>query len=267
MKIKAGNFEGLRKGMKASTGKGGRKGGGSFSVKGFYLYTAMTPVVFNQINYVPTPGSGTTPDAVWEPGKKISSSQVGGGAEFDIPIGGSFAISPGFHYRKLSYPQPVENDYEVDKMQPFVKSSGTPSSMGGYLNAYYVATSSSSFRLDLGMGIDYEMSSLSFRANLVDDDAGTETEMVNVTSKANAISARLVGNGTLLLASSFGLIFGVNALVPLTVSSSFSATIEDRHIATDDESLAIAQSDLKNALGHKKNSFGLEIMAGLRLLF
>ena len=218
-----------------------------------------SPFTYKQITYK-APDGTATPSTLWAPGKAPSTALFSFGGQIGIPIGKS-AVNLGARMRTFSPPSSVDTDYTVGVQNPYANTAVTAKSFGGWLDYQLIhkaMTPSLFFNFLPGLDLDY--STVSVTATKKNDNAPDSGSIVTATSKLMVVSLRLGANMDIFFGKSFGLTIGGTALLPLApLSPATSASFP----TGEDRGLADPVTDLKTALGHKKNSLGLEALAAV----
>ncbi len=252
-----------------SDGSDGAEGGSSKSASGKmpmgllgrYLYTIAAPSTFKRNGYV-VPVS-KTPSTLWKDEGTVSDSGLGFSLAFAIPVS-KYAIIPGFRYRVASVE--VISDYASDRRDPYVSTLTTASNLGLFADFQFLRMPLGSIALfNMSSGLDIDASTVTFKAEKRDDTGATPTTPIaTATSKLTVLSLRVSGGLDFMFGKSFGVSSGLNVLLPLAAfGASFSSKMED----SEKRGVEDPQTDLKNAVGHKKNGFGAEFYLGPSLYF
>lgn len=244
-------------GMEATPGADGGGGGGSSlsKLKFVYILSPMMTTNYQKLSYF-RPIDGTE-ETLWEPTGPQSNSFLGFGAEFELGLSGGSSIGIGGrmkYFREFS----AQADY-AETENPYAETSIAASAMGFWLDYYFLNFGS----IRMGTGLDVDMSTVSFAAAQKTDD-GEENLIAQATSKLTTMSLR-----TLLVYDAYldpvGLSFGVNFLLPLSASGGTVTEVTDEN-ATKLPNVD-PDEDLAFSLGHKKASFGLEVIIGTYIAF
>ncbi len=223
----------------------------------------MSPSTFNSVGYYATP-TGTPVTTLWEPDGPVASTLVGGAIQGAFPVGG-MAIIPGFRYRTF-VPNRVDTDYVNKILNPFVSSLTTATAIGLFTDLRYLnVPMGSTFSFFSTGGLDIDMSSLSFKATKKYDTGATEDSSVaSAKSSLTVVSLRAGGGFNLIPFKPFGASFGINIILPVVeFGKKFSGTIEE----TETKGLTDPEGNLKAAIDHKKNKFGLDAQLSILLAF
>jgi hypothetical protein len=256
-----------------SDGSDGAEGGSSKSasgkmpmgVLGRYIYTIAAPSTFKKNGYVvPT---SKTPSTLWKDEGAVSDSALGFSLAFAIPVS-KYSIIPGLRFRSLASVE-VLSDYASDRRDPYVSTLTTASNLGLFADFQFLrmplgSTASIAF-FSMSSGLDIDASTVTFKAEKRDDTGATPTTpLASATSKLTVLSLRVSGGLDILFEKFIGLSSGLNVLLPLTAfGASFSSQMED----SEKRGVEDPQTDLKNAVGHKKSGFGAEFYLGLSMHF
>ena len=124
------------------------------------------------------------------------------------------------------------------------------------IDSYFFTMPFGPISMRLGAGVDYDMSTINFKATEIDTTAGTSTEEFTATSELSVIALRLLVDTRYDL-DMFSLGFGLDLELPLmengpTISSS------------GDEA---EQEEFTTALGHTKSGFAVGITIDAAIQF
>ena len=245
-----------------------RSGGGAPKGTPFRLWlladpAPASPFTYKQITYK-APDGTATPSTLWAPGKAPGLALFSVGGQIGIPIGKS-AINLGARMRTFSPPSSVDTDYTVGVQNPYANTAVSAKSFGGWMDfqlMHKAMTSNLFFNFLPGLDLDY--STVSVTATKKNDNGPDSGSIVTATSKLMVVSLRLGANIDVFFGKSFGLTIGGTALIPLApLSPALTASFP----TGEDRGLADPVTDLKTALGHKKNSLGLEALAAVFVAF
>jgi len=222
-----------------------------------------SPFTYKQITYK-APDGTATPSTLWAPGKAPGLAIFSFGGQIGIPIGSS-AINLGARMRTFSPPSSVDTDYTVGVANPYANTAVSAKSFGGWMDyqLMHKAISPTLF-FNFLPGLDLDYSTVSVTATKKNDNAPDSGSIVTATSKLMVVSLRLGANVDVFFGKSFGLTIGGTALIPLApLSPALTASFP----TGEERGLADPVTDLKTALGHKKNSIGLEALAAVFFAF
>ena len=221
-----------------------------------------SPTTFNSVGYLAS--ESETPTTLWESDAPVAATMIGAALQVGFPVG-SMAILPGFRYR-MFVPNRVDTDYFPKRLNPYISSLTTATAIGLYTDLRYANVQMGpTFGFFGTGGLDIEMSSLSFKSTKKDDTgAAPETPMASAESSVTVVSLRAGGGFNLIPFKPFGASLGLNLILPVAeFGKKFSGTIEQ----TETKGLADPGDDLKAAIGHKKNKFGLDAQLSILLAF
>jgi hypothetical protein len=246
---------------------GGAKGGGykgkksPFRVWGLFNPAIATPAVYKKISYL-APASEPA-DTLWSADADVKSAIMGFGLQVGIPMG-SFSLNPGFRYRSYTG-SVVDADYVPQRENPYASVEQSATALGFWLDfQYYRMPMGSIMWLNMTSGLDADMSTVNVKAQKIDDDAGTESSIVDATSKLTVLSLRFGAGLDILFTKSFGMQAGLNLIVPVAeFGKAFSGSFAD----DEGRGLSDPGADLEAALAHKKGGVGIDATLGLVLAF
>jgi len=228
-----------------------------FKIWGLYIPALATPSAYNKLAYA-APAAEPAP-TLWSTDKKAASALVGFGLAIGIPVG-PFSINPGLRYRKYT-PSQVDYDYDPNKPNPYVRVEEQATSYGLYTDFQYFRTAMTpSLSLNLTVGGDIDMSTVTFKATKLDDTNSSEVLISSATSKLSVFSLRFGGSFDYLFLKSFGVTAGLNFLLPL---AQFGKGFSGKQATDQARGVADPDADLKSALAHDKNSIGYELSLGV----
>lgn len=226
-----------------------------------YSPALATPAVYNKLGYEAP--SNETPDTLWDDDKKTASTLFGVNLQVGIPLG-AFSLNPGFRYRKFT-PSVVDSDYIPQRENPYVSTEQTASATGVWVDFQFFRipfSGASSFWMS--SGVDMDMSTVTLKATKKDDSGQTpSSEIAKADSKLTVISLRVGAAADIVFAKVFGVSIGTTIMVPLSETAKFSGDLSEGEARGQ----ADAGDDLKESLGHKKNSAAYEISLGGVLAF
>jgi len=221
-----------------------------FPLKALYLFSPMTVTSHRKLIYKPSS------ETLWSSQSRAVVSPLGLGLEtkaslFKLPL--AFGMRFKHHITSDSYVNLSDTDT--------VKTSISELSLGAYSEVLLLSKLLSIGTLNLGAGIDGDVSSVRVIA-----DKKTET---GVTPFADARS--LLGVAAIRTSASFeipmnpiGFVAGLNLMLPLfQLFNAAAATVSSDPLPTG-KGLGL---DLKDSLDHKKNQLALELFAGINVLF
>ncbi len=234
----------------------------------FSLWMGWSPVLsspstFNSVGYYATP-SGSPITKLWEADEPVNTTLIGATLQAGFPFG-SMAVIPGFRYR-MFIPSRVDTDYTFKVLNPYVSSLTTANAIGLFTDLRYVNIPMGSMFGFFGTGgLDIEMSSLSFKSKKKDDTGATqETPIASAKSSVTVVSLRTGGGFNLVPFKPFGASLGINLILPVAeFGKKFSGNIEQN----ETQGLQDPGGNLKAAIGHQKNKFGLDAQLSILLAF
>ncbi len=229
-------------------------------IRAVYNGTIMGPTSYAKAGYVaPATPSNPASKPLWETGAAESKAFLGAGLGVSIPIG-SFALNPGFRWRSY-LSSTLSTDYDPVVKTRYAEITQSMSALGLWLDMTVFRVSG----LSVDAGIDMEMSTVDFKANLIDEKTGSSADLTSATSKLNVVSLRTGIDFDLLIFGPAGLTFGLDLLVPLVeMGRKFSSTHDGDGFANNNANVA---SDLQASLAHKKNSFAFDFSLGVAVGF
>ncbi len=235
------------------------------NIKFGYLFTAMSPTSYNNVLYNAPTNSTQSLDSLWKKDAAVSSSVIGAFGEGEFAVGQSYAVAIGLRYIINSATNAV-SDYNISEPTKFVESTQSGSAIGFYTDFTFLDVSfTPSFFWRLSSGLDFEMSSVAYEAIQKDDSGSENSTIATYKSSITTASLRLGTNLNLLAIGPIGFVLGTNLLVPLAEFGK-SSTAD----VTDPQTSQISvqgDTDLINAVDHKKSSFAAQVVLGTYLSF
>ena len=226
-----------------------------------YNPALLAPTGYNRLQRaIP---AGGTPTTIWESAGPNSMSLVRFSLSAGIPLG-DYGVHSGLRVENQVYT--VDSDFIGGNRDRFASTTESVSTFGLWLDGkVYDSTIGQSLEWYLTSGLDFERSTLQFNSDH-EDESGTfpSFTIATATSTVNTISLRFGFGADYMLAKNYGLHFGSQMYLPLTaLGQSFEGST-----GSELESIpADPGEDLKSALAHTKNSFGLDLEFGLTLAF
>lgn len=223
----------------------------------------ISPSKFNSVGYYATP-SETPVTKLWELDEPIAKTIAGAAIQAAFPVGG-IAVVPGLRYRIFT-PNRVDTDYTPNVLNPYVSSLTTATAMGFFTDIRYLNVPMGSMFGFFGTGgLDVEMSSLKFKATKKDDTGATpETTLASADSSITVLSLRTGAGLNFIPFKPFGASLGLNVIFPVAeFGKKFSGKVE----ATETKGLQEPGDNLKAAIAHQKNKFGLDAQLSVLLAF
>ena len=266
----------IKKGMEAKFeggGKGGKSGaaGGESNYSAFrayYLFTPSTPATINAVSYKAPTATGAS--TLWAKEQQSRSSLIAGGGALEFPIGSSMGMDVGLRYRLYFKGGGFigEADHEAGDTTEYVRTEQNASALGFFFDFFFLRTTFSGLKYQLGSGLDFDQTSATFKATLINESTNAQSSIMTGTSKLMVVSLRIPNTLTFQMGS-FGIGTHLNILLPIAaVGASDSYTPGTDTNFTD---LAggkdTAADDIKTAIGLKKNSLGLETGIHIAILF
>ncbi len=225
-----------------------------------YIYTVLSPSVYSLLLYDFVNAPTGMP---WKEYKKDTSAMAGAALSGEIPVSKSLALSMGLRYRKFDG-QILKADYDPAQRAQYIETKHSMMAYGLWTDLYFLNLAlSPSFNLRFSGGLDLDVSTANFTATLCDDRSPITEEIASADSKGlKVISLRLGSEFTMAISKPMAIHLGLNALIPaFAMASSFSAQFAD---SINDEN---REETLKEKIGHKKASFGAEVIVGAQLFF
>ena len=116
--------------------------------------------------------------------------------------------------------------------------------------------------LRFGAGLELDYSTLKFSATRMDSTHYTSPlKIARTYSQNHTVSLRIANEAFYSLRSTFGFFFSLNILVPI-ISYSPPPSSGFANVSAEDEERR--KDDLRESINHKKNSFGIEMLLGVR---
>jgi hypothetical protein len=262
--------EGATKPAKGAKGKAGKMAKDAsaakkspFRVWAGYTPGIATPAAYNKVQYEAT----GAPDTAWKSEGTVSQALFGFGLQLGIPVG-SYSFNPGFRYRTYR-PSLIDTDLTSGTLVPYVTTEQSATAMAMFFDFQFMRIPfGQTFAMNLTSGLDYDMSTVTLKSTIKKEDGATSGDpFAKATSKLNVVSLRAGAGFDLMFLKSFGAFFNLNLLVPLVeLGKSFSGGFEGDpaqapKLSTD------PSDDMKAAIGHKKNSLGIDVVVGAVLAF
>jgi|GEM_PF-1545455 len=229
---------------------------------GLRLVTApgVGPVSIAKVAYVP-PAIGATDVSLWKSSnKRIGSEIVSVGAEYDHPGYGLFGIryvTYGDLSSQFASTLILQTDYDSTNRQLYVEAAHSMTAYGSYYDYMILRPAAGARRgFRVSAGVDFLTSVAKVEADLHDDSDGSSSSLATLKSTLSVVSLRTGVEFAQRFGKALEMGIGVRALVPL-----IEAGLQQTSMITDNNSLKSLdeQSDIKNALDHKKSSFGILI--------
>ena len=217
----------------------------------------MVPAPYKKLSYDADPKVAKYD---WKDNGSTALNISGAGAEFEFATGPvSIALGGRFRY---FFDFISTADYgQGQRAAVYVELKESGSSFGTWLDVHFLeaAMGKTSF-FKMGLGIDYDASTVTLLATQKDDDKKIlDTEIINATSKASIIGIRIPLNLSFFF-DPVGINLGIIPIVPVSGTSVLSATFAGQPDDTQSEKL-------KLALAHQKASFAADITLGLFAAF
>jgi len=272
-KVRVKNKKKLRKIKKGYTadimGGGGRgKSRGKFmSLKGVATPAIISQSTYNKVVYAApdTDNDTDTVETLWDSSEAAGSALFSVGAEIELL---KMGIAVGVRAVRKFSDFKAESDYSKANANQFVLSTLTASSLGFYLDYYFMKPKPKKKGLKVGAGIDVDMSTLNLTVVQQEDEVEATTDIYTISSTLTVISLRVPLIFDVPLGAA-GINVGVNLLIPISGDTpAMTADANDANTArypgaNDEEKTAFTQTDLLKSIGHSKNSFGAEAVVGL----
>lgn len=243
---------------------GSASGGSSFFIRGLYIASFASPAQFSTVSYeAPTEST----DSLWKSDGQAGGGLVGLGIEGSMRIMGDFLVSAGLRFRQtckldLSCSFGSDADYVAGDSTQFARTSHEGNAFGLWSEFLYILNIGQGHNLFLGGGLDFEQSSLSFKATQINDASGEESSIASASSSVLVVSLRLTPKYELALGP-LALHVGLPLYIPImALSESFSGTVDD----PNKELFADAPGDLEGAINHGPGGFGVELQLGMSFL-
>lgn len=249
------------KALKLADGNSKDKGLYSY-FKGFYVYSAMTPIGYSGLLY---DSSDAANQKYWKEEKNCRNSLIGFGAGSDVPLNDRWTISPGIRYRVME--EFVGEAAISDSISNIVIETRTKmSALGLWLDVglwqYPQIPPDTGAGYRFGTGLDIDYSTMKFTATKMDKKNKIASSKFATAYGTSIIpSLRITNEIFYSFRGTFGLFISINALVPITeIGRKFNLNFDD----VDETTIENRKKDLEDALGYKKNPFALEILLGVR---
>ncbi|MEY4630308.1 MAG: hypothetical protein RIQ81_428 [Pseudomonadota bacterium] len=233
----------------------------------FYSGMGLGVASISKVGYK-APGSGETGVKLWESqSTPVNFEKIGFGAEFETSRAGTF----GFRLAVMGDAKPqfastliLETDYDQTNRQKYVSSEHTHTVMGIYYDYAFLQPAPSKSGLRIFSGLDLVNSVAKFTGILKNEADSSDTEIATLDSTLSVISLRTGLEFLLRFGRTFEMGLGLRLAVPLAgIGLKQETTINDPNIAKSSDE----QKDLKDALTHKKNTFGAVIPLSMSIAF
>ena len=264
VRVKKSRYRKVRRGMEARIASGG--GGGSFSksdIKLFHIYGHVAPTTFKKLTFKPLE-TNAQPDTAWKQiGDASAAIFPSFGGELNIPMGGmAFGLGGRFRGRYFS----SEADYD-NQPQNFMETIIQENAFGGWLNLYYNNINLGGLYLQMGLGLDADISSLTISLTQKSDE-GAENPVFDGTQTLTSLAVTSTNYLHIALGGGFGLILGLKLQMPV----SGEASVMEGEPMVDTEVIKASGSldpieDLQASLGYQKSGFAFALHSGIILLF
>jgi len=221
----------------------------------------LTPATYNNIDFLaPTTGSST----LWESSSTTQSILVPPGFGLEVELLRTGLVA-GFRFGL--YPSASQpNQYDSTQTNLSLTSDITATEIGAYIDYIYLRR----WSLNFGLGIDFDMTKVTFSGTETDENDGSvNTEVYSATSSLNVISLRLpvtykYSFGHFGIAGTLALLLPLYAMGP-TASVTTPTTPTSLRLAEPNYTSIVSDqdADLKDSLAHKKASFAVDFALGI----
>lgn len=233
----------------------------TLALRPLYVGSIMTPATYNTVTY----SASSNADTNWESKETRSSAIFGFGLEVEYLFGSSSGIAFGVKYRpycKLDFTcvSISDTDYSAENGSLYVQSEQSAESIGVYLDYVYMIKLSKGSSLNLGGGLDFDMSSVSLSSKQLDDNSDANNPVASASSSLSVISLR-INPSYVVFFDPIGITIGLPILIPLTTTgASFSGEVTDESAAAR---VTDPVADLEASIDHKNGSVGLDLVLGI----
>lgn len=257
VRVKKKFIKKIRKGFSAEVEGGGggssSSSGSMLAIRGFLGGSYLLPASATAPAYAASTASSGGP--FWESGTERGTGVMVGGEVEYVPL----SIAAGFRYFVMSPVWKVEMDYS-DTATEYVYLEQSQSSMGFWAD-YLYPLNMGGMTLNVGGGLDIEMSTVRFEALQMTDGSDESANLAQGTSSVTAIGLRVpvrldVPMGGIILNVGGALVIGLSG----TPAISFASESEDPN-ATD---LAKYEEEFAAALAHGAG-FGVMGSIGIQM--
>ena len=229
--------------------------------------SSLLPFSYNQISYLPP--ESTPPNSLWQSTKVVSSGlfpppYLGITADIGIPLGAR-GISLGLRYQVFQTSL-IQSNYDPTTFEPYVSTEVKAKAIGLWADFLaYRKQLSQRFAFNVLSGLDFDSVAVTVAATkLTDGPPATSSPIVTAEGKLNIISLRAGARADIKLFSVVGVSLGATALIPLFAPTN---TLTANFADGEGRDLEDPITDLKTALGLKKNSFGFEALINTYVSF
>ena len=235
-----------------------KKSGLGLYVKANYIMTPLSASSYNVMVYN-TPYSGDTVDTMWTDQGTGGQSFIGFGGEVGYFLKMVY-LAGGVKYKLIS-DQAIDSNYG-DNEAEFAQTITGASSLGFYFDALYPVLSKGKIEVNVGGGLDIDMSSVTVTSTqLSDDDPSIAEPLYTIDSSGMIISLRIRAEGNYEIMKNLSLSAGGVLLVGVTGAPTASVVADDPNV--DQLSADITpEEDAQIALNHTAG-FGAEIVLGV----
>lgn len=232
-----------------------------------YIYTAVSPNAYNKVFFQPGPEEedGAYPTA-WQT-KPNSGVPVGGYMEFALGVGEKQWFDIGLRYRAHKVTGILTN--YIDRAgynSNYVSTSMNMTAFGLYFDYGFwrYSTPSNNFGFGISSGLDLDFAKIALKSKREND-----AEVAKLDSSLSTASLRIGLVSDLVAVQPFGLVAGLNLIVPLAEFGKKSdATVAADPLTTEKVGDEKARNeDLIESLDHQKNSFAAEIFISTFISF
>lgn len=220
-----------------------------------YLLSPVTPSKYNVLTYKAPTTTGV--ESLWSKDRASSFAPFGANLEFGFGMLGSKAAI-GIKYRSFKG-YAIKTDYSSSDASQFAETTTDGTSFSAYFDYFYLSTSLGTFGLDVGSGLDFDMSSVSMTSQLKNDAGTQDTTIYDVSSSASLISLRVLSANLNIDLDPLGFTLGTSILIPVSSSTSTNADVNDSQIDQLDNNVT-AINDVSNMLDHTNSSVGIELV-------
>ncbi len=224
---------------------------GATNIKIGYVLSPVTPSSYNAIYYADP--NETPVNTFWKADRVSNLSLTGLGIELGFGVWDS-KLNLGMRLRSYK-PFTIRANYTPDRAN-FAETNLTATSQGFWIDFNYLIFDFGLLTLDLGNGIDIDFAKLDMDTYAKNDNNDDQTEIYSASSTFTTISLRTNLNFNFFF-DPIGFQLSSSFLIPVSGTATDSITINDPQVT--DYLNGSGEDDVRQALNHKKSSFGLEM--------
>ncbi len=229
-----------------------------------FIYALSAPSTFKLLD-LDTSGQDTSgASSAWVQNSDAAAATAFSG-EVVFPLAG---VKFGLGFRHMDRTYTANMDYNVSQPSEYLAFTHTEASNAVMINVYFAHIAMGPATIELGAGLDVDMSSLTVN---IEHKSDTSSQVDTVFSGSGSLQTiSLAASPTLIFPiGPVGLFFGLKLLLPLSGSSSGMAgdAIVDKQVLAGISDGTDPNEDLNTSLGYKKNSYALMVNMGGAVMF